>query len=743
MTDVQTTGDDAVPPGTPTAVVDLPGWDVYTAERPDTDVDPAPVPTADDPAGGTPRPGPGRRLIRGRPEDPAWVRPALLVLLVGTAVLYLWGLGASGWANSFYAAAVEAGTKSWKAFFFGSFDSSNFITVDKPPASLWVMELSARVFGLNSWSLLVPQALEGVATVGVLYLCVRRWFSPAAGLLAGAVLAVTPVAALMFRFNNPDALLALVMTCAAYATIRALEAGRTRWLVLAGALVGFGFITKMLQAFILLPVLALVYLLAGPPKLGRRIVQLIYCGIAVVVSSGWWVAAVELTPKADRPYVGGSTDDNILNLIFGYNGLGRISGNETGSVGGGTTPGSMWGPTGWDRLFLRTFGGQISWLIPGVLIGLVAALWMTRRAPRTDRTRSGFLLFGGWLVLTALVFSYAQGIIHPYYSVALAPAIGALVGMGGTFLWKRRVELVPRIALCLAILASVAWAFVLLGWSPQWYPALRWAILAAGILAAIGIAASPRARGVLAAGIAGLGIAAIVAGPAAYAVDTASTPHSGSIPSAGPAIQGGGFGPGGGGGPGGHGGFAGRGGFGGGRFAGGGGFPGAGAGPAGGFGGFGGPGGPGGGSIPGSILHRFAGGFGGGGAAGGLLNSSTPGKQLVALLESGASHYSWVAATTGADSAAGYQLATDDPVMAIGGFNGTDPAPTLAQFETYVAQGKIHYYISGGGGFGGGSPGRGNSTTSDASAISSWVSSHFTARTVDGVTIYDLTAPAT
>ncbi len=239
-----------------------------------------------------------------------------------------------GWANSFYSAAVQAGTKSWKAFFFGSSDASNFITVDKPPASLWVMEISARIFGVNSWSILVPQALEGVATVGLLYATVRRWFRPGAALLAGAVLALTPVAALMFRFNNPDALLALLLTAAAYATVRAIEDGRTRWLVLAGALVGFGFITKMLQAFIVVPVLALVYLLAGPPKLGRRIVQLVYAGVALVVSAGWWVAAVQLTPAADRPYIGGSTNNTVLNLIFGYNGFGRLTGNETGSVGG-------------------------------------------------------------------------------------------------------------------------------------------------------------------------------------------------------------------------------------------------------------------------------------------------------------------------------------------------------------------------------------------------------------------------
>jgi len=242
-----------------------------------------------------------KRFVRGGPDDPAWARPGLLVLLAVTAGLYLWDLSAQGWANSFYSAAVQAGTKSWKAFFFGSFDASNFITVDKPPASLWIMELSARMFGLNSWSILVPQALEGVAAVGILYSTVKRWFSPAAGLLAGAVLALTPVAALMFRYNNPDALLVLLLVIAAYATVQALERGNTWWLVLAGTCVGFGFITKMLQAFLVIPAIGLVYLWAGPPKLGRRILQLLAGGAAMVVAAGWWVAAVQLTPAADRP----------------------------------------------------------------------------------------------------------------------------------------------------------------------------------------------------------------------------------------------------------------------------------------------------------------------------------------------------------------------------------------------------------------------------------------------------------
>ena len=202
----------------------------------------------------------------------------------------------------------------------------------------------------------------------------------------------------MFRFNNPDALLTLLLTGAAYATVRALESGRTRWMVLAGALIGFGFITKMLQAIILMPVLALVYLLAGPPKLGRRRAsRSIYSGVALVVAGGWWVAAVQLTPAADRPYIGGSTDNNLLNLIFGYNGFGRLTGNETGSVGGGSpaAAGSMWGPTGWNRLFLREMGGQISWLIPGRAHRAGGRAVADPPRPATDRIRAGFLLFGG------------------------------------------------------------------------------------------------------------------------------------------------------------------------------------------------------------------------------------------------------------------------------------------------------------------------------------------------------------
>ena len=174
-----------------------------------------------------------------------------------------------------------------------------------------------------------------MAAVGLLYLTVRRTSGPAAGLIAGAVLATTPVAALMFRFNNPDALLVLLMVAGAYCLVRALETASTRWLLLVGVLTGFGFLTKMLQALLVVPAFALVYLVAAPNPVRSRIGQLLAAGAALVVSAGWWIAIVTLIPAADRPYIGGSQNNSILELTLGYNGFGRLTGNETGSVGGG------------------------------------------------------------------------------------------------------------------------------------------------------------------------------------------------------------------------------------------------------------------------------------------------------------------------------------------------------------------------------------------------------------------------
>ncbi|MCU1453652.1 MAG: glycosyl transferase, partial [Acidimicrobiales bacterium] len=470
-----------------------------------TEADRRPVPA---PVGGgaATRPTPFRRLVHGPAEDPAWARPALLALLAGTAVLYLWGLGASGWANSFYSAAAQAGATSWKAMFFGSSDAASFITVDKIPGSIWIMSLSVRMFGLNAWSILVPQALEGVATVGVLYAAVRRWSGPAAGLLAGAAMALTPVAALMFRFNNPDALLVLLLTLSAYALVRALESAHTRWVVLAFSLVGFGFLTKMLQAFLVVPAFGLVYLLAAPTPLRRRIGQLTAGAAAMLVSGGWWVAIVELWPKSSRPYIGGSQNNSVLDLLFGYNGLGRLSGSETGSIGGGNTAAGRWGPTGIGRLFNSSWGGQASWLIPAALLFLVAGVASRGRARRTDRTRAALLLWGGWLLVTAAVFSFSQGIIHEYYAVALAPAIGAIVGIGVTTWWRRRHEMAARALLSVVLVATAAWSARLLGRTPTWFPALRGTVFVLGLVGATALLMAHRLPRPARAGLAALAL---------------------------------------------------------------------------------------------------------------------------------------------------------------------------------------------------------------------------------------------
>ncbi|MFE9404416.1 glycosyltransferase family 39 protein [Streptomyces sp. NPDC006530] len=693
------------------------------------------------------RRGAPSRWWRGRADDPAWARPAFLALLAATLAAYLTNLTASGYANSFYSAAVQAGSESWKAFFFGSLDAANAITVDKPPAALWPMALSVRLFGLGSWQILLPEVLMGVGTVAVLYAAVRRRFSAAAGLISGAVLALTPVAALMFRFNNPDALLAFLMTVTVYCVLRALEGARTRWLVWAGVAIGFAFLTKTLQAFLILPPLALLYAVCAPTSVRRRLSQLTLATGVLVVSGGWWVAAVELWPKSSRPYIGGSQHNSFLELTFGYNGLGRLSGDETGSVGGGGVrprgmdlpagvelPAGMraggaggggggWGETGIGRMFNSEIGGQISWLLPAALFLLIAGLVVTWRAGRADTARAAFLAWGGALLTTAVVFSFMAGIFHQYYTVALAPYIAALVGMGVTVLWEERSRIGAALALGVTVAGTALWSYVLLGRTPDHLPWLRWAVLIGGLVAAVGLAVMGRLNRRLALGVAGLGLAASLAGPAAYTVSTLDTGHTGSIVTAGPAGAGGGPG---GGGPGGGAGRM--------RF---GGAPGAGR-----NGGNGQNGGlPGGGALgrpPTAPTAPGQNGQGGRGGMGGLLDGATVGADAQALLKRNAEHYTWAAAAIGSQNAASYQLATGQPVMAIGGFNGSDPSPTLAQFQRYVAEGRIHYFIASGGGM---TAGGGQGAQAGGSSLSGWVESSFKKVTVGTATFYDLTSP--
>jgi 4-amino-4-deoxy-L-arabinose transferase-like glycosyltransferase len=611
-------------------------------------------------------------------------RPRLLLvlLLVGTAAVYLTNLSSQKWGNAFYAAAVQAGSVSWKAFLFGSSDAANSITVDKPPASLWVMEISVRIFGLNSWSVLAPQVLLGVLSVGILYATVARKFGYGAGLLAGLVLALTPTVALMFRYDNPDALLTLLMVCAAWSMVRALDDGRTRRLVLTGVFVGFGFIAKQLEVFLPLPGIAVAYLLFGPPRFGRRIVQLLAALAALVVSAGWWVAIVQFTPAADRPWVGGSKTNSILDLTLGYNGFGRLTGNE-GRGGGRQMPSQQdlekmfpeglpggfsgfGGKTGITRLFADAQGGQIAWLIPAALVLAVVGIVLRGRAPRSDFRRAWYVMWGVWLVGAGVVFSFMSGTFHPYYTMTLAPAIAAIVAAGCVDLWDRRGTRGPRIVLAVTLLLTAATSFAFLNRTPDFAPWLRWAVVVAGVVAALGLVVKPTKI------VATLAIAAALGGPVAYVAQTVATSHTGGGPTAGPSIhreqsqpRGGGQ--------------------------------------------------PSGSNTPSSNFSGF--------------QAAEPTADVTNLLEKNASSYTWVAATVGSNAAAGYQLATQDPVMPIGGFSGGDPSPTLAQFQDFVRDGRIHYFIGGTQG----SKGR-------PSDIATWVDQTYNSTTVGGVTLYDLTA---
>jgi len=613
------------------------------------------------------------------PRRPRWELPGLLTLLAGTAVLYLWALGSLGWANEFYAAAVQSGTKDWTALLFGSLDPGNVITVDKPPAALWAMALSGKIFGFSSWSMLVPQALMGVASVGLLFAAVRRTSGPAAGLLAGAALALTPVAAVMFRFNNPDALLVLLLVVAAYCVVRALDGSPIRWLVFAGTALGFAFLAKLLQAFLIVPVLALVVLVAVPGSMWKRLGALAAGLVAMVISGGWFIALVSLWPADSRPYIGGSTDNSLLELALGYNGLGRVFGGEGnptrggdpggGGPGGGPGGAMFGGDPGITRMFGQSMGTEISWLLPAALIGLLAGLWFTRRAPRTDRARAGLLLWGGWTVVTAVVFSFMKGIMHPYYTIALAPGIAGVVAIATVKLWQGRAHLIARIPLALMLAATGMWNFVLLNRTPDWQPWLRWTVLIGAIIVAAILIVGGHQLGRYTAVLAMAGLLFAGAATAAYTVQTVvHNAAGGPIPISGPPRDTG-------------------------------------------NGNFGQPGGP----------------FG-------SVTSSAELEQLLVHADN-----KWAAATVGSQLAGGLALNTDASVMAIGGFSGGDDAPTLAQFQQYVSDGEVGYFLTSDRGFGGGGGPGGRDSDSASAQITQWVEDNFTSQTIDGTTVYDLT----
>ena len=461
-----------------------------------------------------------------RPSSRRSERWAEALLLTSTTVLYLVGLDRNGWGNAFYAAAAQAGSQSWRALFFGASDAAGTVTVDKPPASIWVMSLSVRLFGLSSWSLLVPEALMGVAAVALLVATVRRVAGPWAGLLAGLLLAVTPVLTLMARVDDPDALLTLLVVAAAWSTTRALEDGRLRWALLTGALLGSAFLTKSLAAFLVLPGLAGAFLYAAPGSPRRRAGHLLAAAGALVAAAGWWLLAVELTPASARPWVGGSPGDSALDLAFGYNGVGRITGNESGAgvhVLGRQSP-------------LRLLGSaadQFGWLLPAGVVGLVAGLVLSRGRPRTDPARAALVLWAGWALPAAAVFSVMQGTWHSYYTVELAPAVAALTALGATMLWRRQTPAALAV-LGAGSLVTTTWAASLVARRMAPDAPVPLLVVVLGVLGVLLLAAAGSVNPEVSRMGAGVLLVAALIGPATWSVATAEVPHTGASVRAGP-----------------------------------------------------------------------------------------------------------------------------------------------------------------------------------------------------------------
>ncbi|QCD56053.1 glycosyltransferase family 39 protein [Streptomyces hawaiiensis] len=694
------------------------------------------------------------------PQDaataPRWSLPALLAILALAAVLYSWNLSGSS-LNSFYSAAVLSGTESWKAWFFGSLDAGNFLTVDKPPLALMVMGLSCRIFGYGTWQMMAPMIVAALATLWILHSSVKRVFGHAAAAVAALVLALTPITVAINRDNNPDTLLVFLMVAGAALALRATRDGRLLPLLGSAACFGLAFNTKMLQGYIALPAVFVVYLYAAKPAVVKRIVHLLLAAVVLAVSSFWWAAAVSLVPASDRPYIGGSTDGTAWNLIMGYNGLGRILGGEGNGGGGGGGGGGFSGTAGLGRMFNDILGGQISWLIPFAGIALVGGLVLCGRAARTDLTRAALVLWGGWTVLHYLTFALAEGTMHPYYTTALAPGIAALCAGGGVLLLRafradgRWVWVLP-----LALGVTAVWAAVLLRRASGWNSWLWPAVLVVMALAVAGLfvfrSATSRLRLRLLAVSVAAAVVAAVAGPAAYAWSVPSSGASGGMggtnPTAGPTTGSGFGGPGGGGGRGfpgggsdGPGGGSRQGGdtqAGGGSL--GGGMPSgeqSGQAPE----GSGTPGGTppngGGTSAEGGSGTGRSGGAGGqpGGTGGGPGGGAS--SELIAYLKKHQDGAEWLLAVSSSQGAAQLILSSGEPVISMWGWSGSDQAMTLARLKELVKKGDLHYIQLGGDGSaparadssvgeGGGTGGPGGGSTV-SSEVTAWVRKHGTA----------------
>jgi 4-amino-4-deoxy-L-arabinose transferase-like glycosyltransferase len=620
------------------------------------------------------------------------VLPVLALIAVAAVTLDCWGLG-GGEYNAFYGAATRSMSESWKAFLFGSFTPANTITIDKIPGYLWPQALSARLFGFHSWALDLPQIIESLLTVTVAYRLVLRWAGQAQAVIAAGLLALTPAVIALGHTNNEEACYVMCLTLAASAGLRAATTGRLRSLVLAGVWVGAAFQCKMLEAWAAYPAIAVVYLLAAPPRPAKRMAHALVGGLVTVAVSLSWVLLVALVPAGDRPYIDGTTDNNPFSMVFGYNGLIRfgslgVSASSVGAIGqsGATAPGGATSSGGLATMFQSAQTTQVGWLYPLAAVSIACVLWQRRRAPRTDPIRAGVVMWAVWIVVFGA--AYSAGSIHSYYVVTLAPALAAVGGVGAVTLWHtwrrggRGAWAAPA-----AIALTAVWASVIAAstaryrsWLIPLLIAVALGVIVAMVLGRGGITTS---RNRLAAVC---GLCVVVAGAGAATWDSSviigGDTQSLAMGTVGPSGSGAAFGAG-------LGGerpdFGGGAGSGSGRPAGAGGF-GSGGFPGGGFSAGGFPGASGGGGF-----DAGAGGGGGNGMWVSDTSLATSEQNLLAYVEAHDSGSQYTLTVSGWMQAAPYILRAGTPVLTIGGFSGQAPSPTLSQFEQYVADGQVDY----------------------------------------------------
>jgi 4-amino-4-deoxy-L-arabinose transferase-like glycosyltransferase len=605
-----------------------------------------------------------------------WERIGLALLLLSTAFFFLWGLDLNGWANPYYSAAAQAGSQDWKAFFFGSFEWGNLITVDKTPLSIWVMSISVRLFGLNTWSILVPQALMGVATTYLIYRILRRGFGAAPALLGGAIYATTPVVFLMSRFNNPEPLMGLLMVGAVYVALKALDNGRFRSFALAGCLLGLAFMAKQVQAFVVVPSLCVAVLAFGQGSLLSRVRQVLVSGASLLATSAIWLLAVELTPATQRPYIGGSAVNSAVELTLDYNGLARfiqipmtITGNRPGTSHDELAPYNG----GFSRVFDGNFEPEIAWLLfPAIALAIVVLI-LNRTLDFDDVQKKTAVLAIAWLTTAFFLLCFMGSMIHTYYTFSLAAPIALVVPIGLCALWGKRDKLVLRLIGAVVIGSSTFMTMKVLNYSDEWPLWFRTLVVISGVAAVAGWLWNRSSHRWQRFTLVVVAVCLLI-GPIGANVYTSSVPQKGTNPQSGPVAN-----------------------------------------------------------DP-RAVSRLLVGVRAGTPAWALQTAygAPTSPSVTELLRHTNGHQEWAAATYSAQNAAVYQLESGRPVIPVGGWLGTDPAPTPLQFRQLVADGRIGYFI-----WQQDLLDR-NELSPETVEITHWVQDNFKEQTIDGVRIYDL-----